>query len=306
MVGLLLFANFGLPADISQARSSFADALNSEQIPWRHLSYTVENFLGKVTTDVRFEIGPAEEAAKLLIPVPRGCAFQTSGSAVFAITVQSVIDPLFGQNDNLKTQSWYNPQEATVLQRIRLRQGEEIWQKTYRFTPNGVWRLRKKPNDSPETKLPLEQWTNSEESFYPYALSSAECTHIVEPLILLCLVSAIDLESRNGPLTLCVFNKKQLHQVQIHKAGVQRLVVDYRQNLKQGEVRRKGEIEAVKYSFKTRSLAGKGKKPEPFSFLGLKGDFDVFVDKSSRIPVQVSGEIPGFGTVDIKLREVKP
>ena len=306
MVGLLLFASFGLPADFSQAQSSFADALNSEQIPWRHLSYKVKNFLYKVTTDVRFEIVPAEEAAKLLIPVPQGCAFQTSGSAVFAITVQSVIDPLFGQNDNLKTQSWYNPQEANVLQRIRLRQGEEIWQKTYRFTPNGVWRLRKKPNDSQETKLPLEQWTNSEESFYPYTLSSAECTHIVEPLILLHLVSAIDWESRNGPLSLCVFNKKQLHQVQIHKAGVQRLVVDYRQRLKEGEVRREGEIEAVKYSFKTRSLAAKGKKAEPFSFLGLTGDFDVFVDKTSRIPVQVSGEIARFGKVDIKLREVKP
>jgi hypothetical protein len=127
----------------------------------------------------------------------------------------------------------------------------------------------------------------------------------VEPLVLLYLVSAIDLESPNGTLSLCVFNKKQLHQVQIRKAGIQRLVVDYRQKLKEGEVRREGEIEAVKYSFKTRSLAGKDEKAEPFSFLGLKGDFDVFVDKTSRIPVQVSGEIAKFGKVDIKLREVR-
>jgi hypothetical protein len=39
--------------------------------------------------------------------------------------------------------------------------------------------------------------------------------------------------------------------------------------------------------------------------MGLKGDFDIFIDKVSRIPVRISGKIPGFGKVEFKLGEVQ-
>jgi hypothetical protein len=289
-----------------RAQSGPVLRLDAEAFPWKRLAYTAEKFLGTVTTEIQWENVPAEKVKKLLIPVPRGGALQSAGSQLFSIGGHSVVKPLWGSADVLKTRAWYDPGNGAVLQRIRWRLGKEIWQKTYRFTDKGVLRIRKKPVSPDEMDATPARWSSIEESFYPYALSSAGCTHAVEPLVLLYLVSAIDLESPNGTLSLCVFNKKQLHQVQIRKAGIQRLVVDYRQKLKEGEVRREGEIEAVKYSFKTRSLAGKDEKAEPFSFLGLKGDFDVFVDKTSRIPVQVSGEIAKFGKVDIKLREVRP
>jgi len=82
-------------------------------------------------------------------------------------------------------------------------------------------------------------------------------------------------------------------------------VVDYIEKLKESEVRREGEIEAVKFSINTRSLSGKEKKTEQFSFLGLKGDFDIYLDKTAKIPVQVCGHIPGFGEVKIRLQKIE-
>jgi hypothetical protein len=279
--------------------------LDAEALPWKHLAYKAKKVFGTVKTEIQWQNLAAEKVKELLIPVPRGEALQSADIRVFSIEGLSVVKPLWGSVDELKTQAWYDPGNGDVLQRIRWRQGKERWQKSYRFTEKGVWRIRKKPDNPDEIDTTPDRWSDIEESFYPYTLSSAECTHALEPLVLLYLVSAIDLESREETLSLCVFNKKQLHQVQIRKAGVQRMVVDYRQKLKEGEVRREGEIEAVKYSFKTRSLASKEKKPEPFSFLGLKGDFDIYLDKTARIPVQVSGHITGFGKVNIRLHKIE-
>ncbi len=64
------------------------------------------------------------------------------------------------------------------------------------------------------------------------------------------------------------------------------------------------KIDTIKISFQARSLAPTNKEPEEFSFLGLKGNFDIYIDKASRVPVQVSGKITAFGEVDIRLQEM--
>ena len=45
--------------------------------------------------------------------------------------------------------------------------------------------------------------------------------------------------------------------------------------------------------------------PEDFSILGLHKDIVFFIDARSRLPLQISGHIPGVGRVDLKLDEVR-
>jgi hypothetical protein len=106
--------------------------------------------------------------------------------------VHSNINPLFGSDEILTTQSWLDPNGAGALQRVRLRLGKENWQKSYRFTKNGVFRLRKKPKDASEEDLPLETWTKIRNHFYPYGDKAAECLQILKPASLMCIASAID------------------------------------------------------------------------------------------------------------------
>ena len=63
----------------------------------------------------------------------------------------------YGFTEILNTQSWIDPNGAAALQRIRLRLGQRKWQRSYRFTQQGVFRLEKIPKDSREKKLPLDQ-----------------------------------------------------------------------------------------------------------------------------------------------------
>ena len=302
---LLLFAMIGLPVNAAQKIPSWPTSFEPDRIAWRSLSYKVNNIFGKVVTDVYLSTSAAEEVADLLITDPKGEALQPSGATVSKLTVHSRIDPLLGFEEILKTQSWFDPNGAGALQRIRQRLGQRKWQRSYRFTKKGVFRLKKIPKDSREENLPLEKWTKIRNHFYLYGDSGLECPQILEPASLLYIVSAIDLTTVHPPLNLCVFNKKQLHLVKVSVGGSQSLQVNYLEKLGDSQTRVDKKIDTIKISFQPLSLAPTDIEPEAFSFLGLKGDFDIFIDKTSRIPVQVSGKIATFGKIDIRLQTVE-
>jgi hypothetical protein len=302
---LLLAVVHSLTASAIAVDSLLPPLFEPERIAWRRLSFKANSVLGKVTSDVRLKVVPVETAIDVLIKDPAVEAFQPSGATLLKLTVYSTINPLFGSDEYLTTESWLDPNGAGALQRVRLRQGNENWQKSYRFTKKGVFRLRKKPRDAREENLPLDQWTKIRNHFYPYGDKAAACSQILEPASLMCIASAIDLTPNPKPLSLCVFNKKQLHLVNVYVGDSQPLKVNYVQELGGKQIRIEKNIDAIRISFQPRSLAPEDKEPEQFSFLGLKGEFDIFIENISRIPVQVSGKTTAFGKIDIKLQEVE-
>jgi hypothetical protein len=302
--GLVLLISLGLPANSSRAQSSLSNKFESGRLPWRRLSYMASSVFGKVTTEIQLAELPAIEVAHLLIAASRGIVLQESGATIMIITVHSDIKPLFGSDEILKTQAWYDPKDGKALQRDRLFLGNEKWQKRYRFTDQGVFRLRNKPQDSREDELPPEQWTKVREEFYAYNHEGLNCAAVLEPSGLLYLVSANNFKLQEPPLSLCVFNKKQLHRLNVSLDGDRRIKVNYLENSGGNQTRREKEIDAAKVSFQPRAMVSEDQAPEEFSFLGLNGDFDIFIDKATQLPVQISGKILTFGKIDIKLQEV--
>jgi hypothetical protein len=301
---IILVCHLGGFSPLAPAQSP-PPTFDRSEVHWNRLAFNSNNFLGNVNTRVVLEELPADEVKGVLIASPQGVVFKPAGSKVLNITINSTIEPLIGSDELLVTRTWFTPQEATALQRIRLRKGKEKWEKTYRWTENGVYRLRIRPEGADEDPLPLERWTNREDSFYPYDLAQSKCRSVSDPSALLYVVSAAGLAVGDQPLNLCVFNKKQLHLVRIRAEKNQLLKMNYLEKSRHGETRRKEKAEVLKISFTTRSLFANETEAEPFSFLGLKGNFDIFIDKTSRIPVQISGKISTFGRVDIKLGEVQ-
>jgi len=301
----LIFSLLGNPGLTAQAKSAPAFKLAADKIFWQHLSYRAESFVGKMTSNISLAALTVEDAADNLITAASGCAVKASGAPVFFLESHSNIKPLFGSNEILTTQSWIDSNSAAALQRIRRRQGRETWQKSYRFTNKGVFRLKKKPKDSREAKLPLDQWTQTRESFYDYAPASPNCSAILEPGGLLLVASVIKQWQQESPFNLCVFNKKQLHRVKVSVAGIRRLKVKYIEKSGIEHRRRDTEIDAVQISFEPHALVQNSQEPETFSFLGLKGNFDIFIDPNSGLPVQISGKIAAFGTIDVRMQEVE-
>jgi hypothetical protein len=278
--------------------------INADKVLWNHLSYRAKNLFGTVTTDVQLIAVPVKAVVDLWITDPAGEGLLPAGETIFDLKVNSKIMPLFGSDEILNAQSFFDPNGSGALQRIRLREGKIKWQKSYRFTKKGVFRVRKKPMDSNEDILPLDQWTKVRNHFYFYGDKGQTCTRILEPGSLLFIVSALNLSKTPKHFSLCVFNNKQLHRVDVSVGGSQTFKVNYLAKQGQNRFRVKKEIDTIKISFQPRALAREGQEPEVFSFLGLKGDFDIFIDKTTWLPVQISGKISTFGKLDIKLQAV--
>ena len=302
---LLMFFSFGWHSITGVGKTAFAFEIDADKVLWNHLSYRAQSIIGKMTIDVYLSTSPAEEVADFLIAAPGGAGMHASGATVFKLIVHSQIAPLLGFNEILDTQSWIDSNEAAALQQNRLRLGQETWQKIYRYTDKGVFRLRKKPKDSNEENLPFKQWTKTKESFYPYGTPSPECSAVMEPSSLLMVASVIKKMKPDIPLQLCVFNRNQLHQVKVSVDGSRTLKVNYLEKSGTNQTRRDNAIDVIKIFFQPRSLVLNNEDPAEFSFLGLKGDFDIYVAQDSGLPVQVSGKITTFGKIDIRLQTVE-
>ena len=305
VVCLVLLLTYGLSADLCPAQSSSTTKFESASLPWSRLSFKADSLFGKVTTEVRLAALPAKEAGHLLLAVPQADALQPSGEAVISITVDSNIDPLIGPKEILNTRSLCNPYGAAALQLVRLRQGGKIWQKSYRFQPDGVYHQRKKPVDKKQLELPPEQWNTFEKRFYQYNGKDHQCPAVLETSELIYLASVIDFTEQKAPLSLCVFDKQQVYRVTVIAGGARQLKVDYLERSGDNQTRRNDVIDALKISFQPRALVLENEELEIFSFLGFQGEFDIFVDPDSRLPVQVSDKIGTLGRIDIKLKSVE-
>jgi hypothetical protein len=161
------------------------------------------------------------------------------------------------------------------------------------------------PKTKGEASRDPAKWTAIKTSFYPYDLSRRECPHVVDPMLLIYLLSAASLDKEGEVLSLCVFGKQQLHQVRLRYQGLENLELDYSVKTGEGTVRKKAEVDGLKIVLESEPLVSDSKNAENFSFLGMHEDIAIHLDPELRIPLQVRGKIPTVGFVTLKLSEVK-
>jgi hypothetical protein len=195
--------------------------------------------------------------------------------------------------------------QASALGRIRLRRGKDDFLKRYRFANLGVFRMQKEPADKKEAQLPPDEWTDGLDRFYAHDLRQLGCRIASERSILLYVACAAPFSKNQQPLSVCVFGKRQLHRVQVSAGDIQALKVNYIEKRQDAEIAKKGNVDALKITFKTQALASDLGIVENFSFLGLRENIAIFVDPASRLPVQISGKLPKLGSMHLKLSEVE-
>ncbi len=305
IANILLLAMMGWAAGATASDAVQPAFLDPETITWRNLTFRARSFLGNVDTNVSITITSADSVAPDFIAVPGNRAVQAAGPVVLATRIKTRIKPLVGFDEVLTTRAWIDCGTAAALQRIRLREGKEKWQKIYRYTDAGVFRIRKKPKDADEVNQPPLKWTKVREAFYAYPTNGQECTTILEPGSLLLVATLMSQIQQNHPLQLCVFNKKQLHRVKASVNGQQQLKLKYEEKNGNDQTPRENRIDAAKISFYPTTPRNANETPEEFSFLGLKGQFDIFVDRISGLPVQISGRVAAFGKLHLRLQAVE-
>jgi hypothetical protein len=302
-LGLLLY--LAVWAGSVPAESFSRLELDAERVVWDELVLQANKFTATLNVQIRLASLSAVVAQGALPKSPRGTPVQPSGPRLFRLVLNMGIDADFRAHVQISNEIWLDPIAAAVLGRIRLRQGQDDFKKTYRFTRQGVFRHRREPLNKKEISLEPEKWTDVKDSFYAYDLARLGCPQVSERLALLYILSAADLSETSGPLSLCIFDKRQLHRVTLRPQGLYPLMVDYFEKTVQNQVRKKGPIKALKIAVETQPMESDLKADEDFSLMGLHNGIVIYLDPVSRFPLQISGNIPVVGRTDLKLRQVQ-
>ena len=279
--------------------------LDLKRVPWTQLSYRINKLSVEVNAQVRLESLPAAEVEAALIKSPQGDPIEVWLPESNRISVYYNVNPIFLSPVKTINHVWFNPQDATALGRIRQRRGKEDFKKVYRFSQQGVFRHRREPKDQHETPKQPDKWTDVKDTFYAYNLEQLGCPSVTERTVLIYIASAAELSKSMQPLSFCVFGRRQLFHVQLKPAELSSLKVDFIEKSQQGQMRRQGEIEALKIALEVQPLASDLEKVEDFSFLGFQDNIAIYIDPLAGLPIQISGIISKVGNVTIKLAEVQ-
>ena len=301
-LGLLLSGGL-LNSVWSQSESQLL--LDDKRVPWANLSYQAKTFWVDVSTSLHLEALAADDVKAALLENRQGVALPVPPEGAFQLTSDTIIDSIFQPPVKIFNRVWFDPKDATALGRVRLRRGEDDFKKIYRFTQQGVFRHRREPGDQQEVQKDPQKWSDVLDTFYAYDPARLGCGPVSERLLLIYIATAAERIDKNKPVSVCVFGKRQLFEVQLRSAGLQAVKVDYVEKKHQRPQHRQGKVEAHKIILEARPLESDLDAVENFSFLGFRKNIAFFVDPASKLPVQVSGEIPTAGKAILKLREVQ-
>jgi hypothetical protein len=279
--------------------------LDPRRVLWSELSFGAQGTMVDVAIDIRLAPFPSAEFEAIWRTFPQAIPLPSLGQDVYNLEVNRVIDYIFSPAVRLWNQVLFNANQAQSLYRVRLRRGKDDIERAYWFSGEGVHRLRRIPKTKGETSLDPAKWTDVSTSFYPYHVTPLACPQVVDPVLIIYLVSTAPLNQEGEVLTLCVFGKQQLHQVRLGYPRMENLEVDYTVNSGEGRVHKKGRVNGLKITVESEPMVSDKKDAENFSFLGMQDDIAIHIDPQLRIPLQVSGKIPTVGKVTLKLREVK-
>jgi hypothetical protein len=296
---LLALAVVGLPPSWAHAASSLE--LDPARVAWSRLLLRASDARGEVSIEIRLSPAPAAGLASVLA-TDLGRAVEPPADAQVWLMTASIEIPDYQKN--FRTDVWFVPRDAAALQRRRDKVGKGANRKTFRYLQHGVQRVRLEPDGRQEAALPPGQWTIMKEHLYPYGSAEAGCAVLSDPALLLYVASAGVPGGEGERLDLCVFNKKTLYRARLSAAAPQSLKVDYAEigpDLRRDIDR---DITARTVRLEARPSGAGGLEPDPFEFFEMPGDIEIFLDGSSGIPVQVVGNVSGFGRVVFALREV--
>ncbi len=277
--------------------------LESRGVAWTHLAYRAETWKVDLAVDLALRRLPSAQVESGLLDAAQGTPVKPSGAEVTLIKLDMTLDAVFRDPVHITNKVWFDPRDGAAMGRFRLRRGEDDFEKTYRFTRQGVFRHNREPQSKAETRQDPDQWSRKVNKFYAFDREHLGCPVVSERLLLIYMVSAPERITTDSPFTVCVFGKRQLHRVTLSPGGEATIAVDFGEKRPGGEVQRTGEVKARKIKLTTETLASDLDEPENFSFLGMHEDIVIYVDPGSGLPLQVSGRIRRFGAGELKLTQ---
>jgi len=275
-------------------------AAQGAEVPWSFFALEAARLGSTATVEVALEALPAAAETPKFIDSARGRPLQAWGAEVQKLSVTTTVDILGGRRVRFENHLWLDPLTGTPLYLIRTRFGLKDYCQRFRFTREGVFRQQREPATGKEAEKPPDSWTRIGQNFYPYPPDRQGCPPVIETSMLISRVGAMSPATWDANESLCVFHKRQVHQVSVRREPVQTLSFDYLEKKDGREARRTGSVAAPALSIASVPIGSYRGEVEEFFRDGSR----LYLSPEDHAPLMVSGELPVIGRVEMRLREI--
>jgi hypothetical protein len=277
-----------------------ASAARGAEVPWSFFALEAARFGSTATVEVALQALPAAAEAPKFIDSARGRPLHAWGAEVQKLSVTTTVDILGGRRVRFENHLWLDPLTGTPLYLIRTRFGLKDYHQRFRFTREGVFRQQREPASGKEAGKPPDAWTRIGQNFYPYPPERQGCSPVIETSMLISQIGGMRPATWDVIDSLCVFHKRQVHQVSLRREPVQKLSFDYLEKKDGREARRTGSAEAAAVSIASVPIGSYRGEVEEFFRDGSR----LCVSPENGLPLMVSGELPVIGRVELRLKEI--
>lgn len=273
-----------------------ATELDPERVSWSELSYSARKLVFSATTEVSLTRLPEPVDTSAFAEPPQGLGLMPGGDNHWLIALQTSALGLATTN-----RLWLSGDDAQAFQRDQLDRGGRARYRAYRFAESGVFSLTRRPQKG-EAGLPHRDWSDTRERFTHYPSWAGDDLTVSDPSSLFYLIAVSHLEETGDRIQIPIFSRGDLLLMELTVTGSRNTEVAYTRLSSGGERQQvRGKVRALRVSADAIHLDPDSEESE-MEFLGLRGDVTLLVDPTTRIILQVSGELPIAGNIEIKLQ----
>lgn len=269
--------------------------LDLSRLSWTELDYKARKAILTATSELRLQPADASEMTENLVLAEERTELPAAGEDLLLLTLRSKV---LGKTSNVRL--WLDPSDARSYQRDELSAGSRPRFRAYRPMGEGVQRTTLRPAAG-EKDRPYGEWSEREERFIAFPADAPEMI-VSEALALFVVVSTASLNAPGDVVTLPIFLKDRVVEVQLEVVEKLELKVRFDQTLAGETQRVEGTRPALGIS--VSAVLQEADEGAEIELLGLEGDIVMTVDAETRVPLQISGRIPIAGLVNVKLTRV--
>ncbi|MGD8573012.1 MAG: hypothetical protein PVH98_11180 [Gammaproteobacteria bacterium] len=273
--------------------ASALDYIDAERtVQWQKLDYHASKFFLTAESTVTVDKKPARDILEDLVPSDKYEVLKPKGESVFIVTTDT---------DNFGTRTRYTmwfDSDATILQRLKVRTGDDNDIKLYRHTPDGYLDFRKGFNGK-KFSVDLKKIAGYHHSFKPYSDKKKLNENVTESTAFLYLVGMLDFKNKGDMAQFTVSSRGKLANVKLLVKGRQKLYADYKVVTGNSNHHVKGDRDVLRIAVLPVNAAGKPVKN--MKLMGVQGRLYLYLDVENRLLLQITGEAKVLGDIDIKL-----
>lgn len=300
---LLLVTLMSLPQSSWAQGNKFEETLRLETVSWSELIFRGDKFFSTITVELHLN---SDNELPDSLPFKKENDFVECEKSTYdnrLLSVHSFIKSMGQVQKQYMEKIWFEETSVLPKMRIRLNYNNPPWIKSYCWQDKGVRRQKSVPGSSDENKQPPAKWTKGKISFYEYPEAVTKCKTVSDPSLIFYLLSTLNTDTQQTPFEICVFGKKQLHQLTVTQENHSPLNVSYRMHSPSQEVAVKEQISPIVFSISEKTMVPEDMKPETFSLLGLHKNIRIYMDQEKRLPVKITGKNNRIGQLVLDLRD---